>query len=788
MNRLSQTVLKSPQAMSIKYNTIVYELQRMGKKITVLSLGEAFFDIPLFPMSDLPFPNIYHYSHSRGIPELRKRLAEFFLQHYDFPVNYEKEILITAGSKAAIHFAFMSTLNPGDEVIIPEPAWVSYVEQVKLCYGVPVQVPYYKTIYDWQNYITDKTKGIIINNPQNPSGYNYSMNELTHLLDVAKRNNLWVYSDEAYSEFTPEGKFTSLGKLDRNKEHTIVFNSLSKNYGISGWRLGYVIANENLITNLLKVNQHIITCPSTILEHYLVKHFDDILEHTNPQIRNLLKRRNEICTYLDELGLKYLQGDSTFYLFLSISPSQLNSEEFATKLLVEDQISTVPGIGYGLSCDKFIRISIGTESMDTMKKALLKIKERIYDTSITKTVKPKNALVVAGGKWQVPIIQFLQMNDYTVHVVDPYLYSDGVQISDKHIIADVRDVDEIERQIQNINFDFITTDQSDIAVNTVSILSEKLNLSSNPHQVTLLFTNKYFMRKYAQKTGVPCPEFERIYSISELNEFIEKVKLPVIIKPADSQSSRGIAVISKKNLDDLNEYFTEALRYTSCGYIIAEKHIMGTEVTAEGFCSGGKHRTLAMSSKTHFRPGIASSLLYPADIKEDIYAAIQGINDKFVESSGMLFGITHAEYMIDANGNIFLIEIAARGGGTLISSNIIKWTSGVDVYQLLLQCLLGKSPAIESIALDKKAALLQFFEFSSGRVEKIVGVEAAQELEHVYKIEMGFKEGDILNNAKDDRTRHGYAIILADTVDQIKATINKVNDMISVITYDSSNI
>ena len=215
---------------------------------------------------------------------------------------------------------------------------------------------------------------------------------------------------------------------------------------------------------------------------------------------------------------------------------------------------------------------------------------------------------------------------------------------------------------------------------------------------------------------------------------------------------------------------------------------MGTEVTAEGFCSGGKHRTLAMSSKTHFRPGIASSLLYPADIKEDIYAAIQGINDKFVESSGMLFGITHAEYMIDANGNIFLIEIAARGGGTLISSNIIKWTSGVNVYQLLLQCLLGKSPAIESIALDKKAALLQFFEFSSGRVEKIVGVEAAQELEHVYKIEMGFKEGDILNNAKDDRTRHGYAIILADTVDQIKATINKVNDMISVITYDSANI
>jgi len=184
-SRFSQVVTRSVQAMSIKYNTMVYELQRQGKKVIVMSLGEAFFDIPLFDMKELPNPEIFHYSHSRGIPELREKLAEYFILNYDIPINYEKEILITAGSKAAIHFALMSILNPGDEVIIQEPAWVSYPEQVKLCYAKPVQVPYYHTISDYEDYITENTKAIIICNPHNPSGYVYSEYDITHLLNLA---------------------------------------------------------------------------------------------------------------------------------------------------------------------------------------------------------------------------------------------------------------------------------------------------------------------------------------------------------------------------------------------------------------------------------------------------------------------------------------------------------------------------------------------------------------------------------------------------------------------------
>src|SRR5512137_355489 len=129
MSGFSRVVMDAEQAMSIKFNTMVYELQRRGTKVIVMSLGEAFFDIPLLSFDDLPHPQIFHYSHSRGIPELRERLCEYFRSQYDVPIDPEKEIIVTAGSKAAIHMAFMAVLDPGDEVIIPEPAWVSYPEQ-----------------------------------------------------------------------------------------------------------------------------------------------------------------------------------------------------------------------------------------------------------------------------------------------------------------------------------------------------------------------------------------------------------------------------------------------------------------------------------------------------------------------------------------------------------------------------------------------------------------------------------------------------------------------------------
>jgi aspartate aminotransferase/aminotransferase len=346
-----------------------------------MSLGEAFFDIPLFPMDDLPYPEVNHYSHSRGLPELRALLAGYFREEHGVTFDPETEIIITAGSKAAIHMTFMSILNPDDEVLFSEPAWVSYPEQVRLCYGKPVGLPYDVPVSDFEKHITPRTRAIVITNPHNPRGYIYSEAELRHLVGLAEKHDLWLLSDEAYSEFLNDGSFVSVGRLDPSKRHVVIFNSMSKNYGISGWRVGYVVGNAQLMCNVLKVNQHLITCPATILEHYLVKHFHDIAAITRPQIHELVEKRCRLQAYMDEIGLAYLEGGGTFYFFVALGESRLGSEEFCTRLLMEQLISVVPGVGYGRSCDRFVRVSVGSASVEENMRGLRAIRELIAQTS-----------------------------------------------------------------------------------------------------------------------------------------------------------------------------------------------------------------------------------------------------------------------------------------------------------------------------------------------------------------------------------------------------------------------
>jgi aspartate aminotransferase/aminotransferase len=381
MRRFSNLIEETSEAMSIKYNTMVYGLRDAGVDVITMSLGEAFFEIPLYDFKAIFNGASYHYSNSRGNTELRGKIANLYKQNYSVDVDRDSEILITTGSKAAIYFALAAILNSGDEVIIPDPSWVSYPEQVKLCGGVPIEVPHFEKVGSYEKYLSANTKALILCNPHNPTGYVYTKDELSRVLEFAKKNDLWVLCDEAYSEFCNDEEFLSLASLDYSKANVITFNSFSKNFGISGWRLGYVISNRELISRILKINQHLITCAPSILEDYLVRYMDDIQAVVEPQIKMVLKNRNIVQSYIDKIGLKVLNGTSTFYFFVSIENSCLNSEKFATKLLEEHGVATVPGIGYGKSCDKFLRLSIGTEPLNRIFAGLDKIKSLIDDTS-----------------------------------------------------------------------------------------------------------------------------------------------------------------------------------------------------------------------------------------------------------------------------------------------------------------------------------------------------------------------------------------------------------------------
>ena len=377
------------EALSIYFNQIVYDLKRKGKDIITLSLGEAFFDIPLFDFNLLDLEKCHHYTDSSGIPELKKKISRHYFNNFKVNSNYKNEILISAGSKAIIYMSIQALVDPGDEVVLHEPAWLSYADQIRMSGGKPVFIPYDVKISELRKYISKKTKLIIINNPNNPAGKIYSKVELKSILKVINKTNIWLLVDEAYSDFALKQNFISIGSLSKTKKNIVIVNSLSKNMGISGWRIGYAISNDKFIKQILKFNQHIITCAPSILMHYLERYFDNILKVTRPQIDILLEKRKKIFKLLKKNDLKFLAGTSTFYFFIDIGKFPGTSTDFTLQMLLEHNIAVVPGIAYGKSTKRFIRISIGTESFERVEKAIILIAKEILNKKINKKINKK---------------------------------------------------------------------------------------------------------------------------------------------------------------------------------------------------------------------------------------------------------------------------------------------------------------------------------------------------------------------------------------------------------------
>lgn len=393
----------------------------------------------------------------------------------------------------------------------------------------------------------------------------------------------------------------------------------------------------------------------------------------------------------------------------------------------------------------------------------------------------KNALVVAGGQWQVPLITELQQKGYNVTVVDPYDDSKGVLIANDHIKADVREKEYVLSQICK-QYDVVGTDQSDVSVETVAYLAQELGISGNKIDAVRKFSNKYISRQYAQSIGVPVPVFCEVDSVDEIESFIKLHGGDFIIKPSDAQSSKGIHLINNKTTaKELELYLADALYYSYTRKAILERFVRGFEITVEGFCSNGKHQVLAMSRKKHFKTGVASTLTYPGDIPLDVKERIADCENYYVEQSGLNFGPTHAEYIInEESGEFWLVEIACRGGGTLISSNIVKWVSGFDVQEAYIDCLEGKIIDVKSFVPQEQSAELHFFEFGAGIVKSISGLDEVRNMENVLMLHLPFKEGDTILPCVDDHTRQGFVVVLAKNHDELCTTINRIEKLIKI--------
>jgi biotin carboxylase len=377
----------------------------------------------------------------------------------------------------------------------------------------------------------------------------------------------------------------------------------------------------------------------------------------------------------------------------------------------------------------------------------------------------KTVLFIAGGTWQRPFVQYLKDKGYRLVIVNP-LVTATTALADVHIKTDVCDLDEIISAAKDINIDFVTSDQSDISTMSVARLSERLGLPGNPVSVIEKFTDKFEIYKFARSLQIPVPDSMLVESVADLHEFATWHGFPFIIKPTDSTMSRGFRKI------DFEEQLTAetlecAIRFSSSGQVIAQDFAPGKMITLEGVCSGGKHRTIATSIKNdYFKPGITSGVRYPTTIQGVLLDKIIAANDHYVESSGMLFGLTHSEFII-LGDKFWLIETGARGGGAGITNKIVPWVSGINTYDILHESLLGNVVDVKALKPLARSALLQYYQAAD-----VYGCEGEKsdiisKLPGVAEFQYNFLGKQYVSDQND--TRHSMGIYLGETPEEVDA-------------------
>lgn len=362
-------------ASSILLNEKVYDLRRNGKNPIILSYGEAPFDMSAIDFSGIDMNRGAHYSESKGVPEFLNALKNYYYRQHQVSVDQNANLMVTCGSKIGCYITLKAILNAGDNILLHEPSWVSYKEHAKLCGAGTNFIPYAVMPSDFENYIDkfENTKALILNNPNNPRGYIYSKEDLIFLAKLCKQKKIFLVIDESYSEYVASEDFFTGVNLIGEYENIIVLNSISKNFGLSGWRVGYVLGSEDFIRTANSLNQHLITCAPTILQLYLAENLQKLHEYSLIKIKELQQKRNNVELLLKKYGVEYLSGGATFYFFLNMTRYGINSQKFVLDLLDKEEVAIIPGASYGASTSSFLRLSIGAESLERIEMGLVKI-------------------------------------------------------------------------------------------------------------------------------------------------------------------------------------------------------------------------------------------------------------------------------------------------------------------------------------------------------------------------------------------------------------------------------
>jgi len=377
---ISEKVLAIGPATSIEINESVYRLKSEGLDPITLSYGEAPFKFDgSLNFENTDFNEGAHYSDSRGVLHFREKLSDYYFTEYKVKLSVD-DFMVTAGSKIGSYIALQTMLNDGDGILLHEPSWVSYQEHAKLSNSSITFMPYSAEVKDFENYFDSNTKVLILNNPNNPRGLLYTEQEIRDCASMCKKHNAYLLVDESYSDFIGDDSLFSVASLIHEFDNVVALNSISKNFGLSGWRIGYLISNQSFLNYAGRLNRHLITCAPTILQNFLAANFDQLLAATRGQLLDLMRKRKDVKKLLDRLGIKYLSGDSTFYFFLDVKDYNIEAKSFCLDLLKNENVAIIPGNAYGNNLKDFLRISFGVESLDRIEIGMLKMLHKLKTT------------------------------------------------------------------------------------------------------------------------------------------------------------------------------------------------------------------------------------------------------------------------------------------------------------------------------------------------------------------------------------------------------------------------
>jgi aminotransferase len=373
-----------------------FDLAASIKDVISLGVGEPDFITP-WSIREAAISSLEQgftsYTANPGLLELRQEISSYLNRRFDVSYNPHNQVIVTVGASQAIDLAFRAILNSGDEVLIIEPAFVSYAPLVALAGGTPIPVStspengFKLTPEQIENAVTNKTKAILLCSPNNPTGTYLSKQDLLELAQVIEKHDLIVVSDEIYAELTYDEEYTSFSSIEGMYERTILINGFSKGFAMTGWRLGFIAAPIEFTEQMVKILQFTTMCAPHMLQHGAIEALRNTYQEVESMRRSYRRRRNYVVQSLNNIGLDCHTPGGAFYVFPSIKSTGLTSEQFAEELLLKEKVAVVPGSAFGESGEGYVRCSYAT-SMEQLQEAMKRI-QRFMDSLKTSETQPE---------------------------------------------------------------------------------------------------------------------------------------------------------------------------------------------------------------------------------------------------------------------------------------------------------------------------------------------------------------------------------------------------------------